>query len=305
MTLLPNHSRRLGFTLIELLVVIAIIAILIGLLLPAIQKVRESADRSKCTNNLKQIALGVHGFHDAMKRLPQSQNPNTFGYDNNGRSWSWLSALLPYVEQLSLYQAAGLGSSPQPTFSTAAATFGQQIPAFLCPSDDSSQVPTTSRANTSILCGHTNYKGVAGSNWAWGSWTNVGPTGNNNGLDAGNGIFYRSDGDRTLTLSHIKDGLSGTFMIGEDIPGQNVHCGWPASNYATGTCAIPLNTNLPGSNQFPAGDWPNVYSFRSQHPGGGNFALADGSVRFITETIDLTQYRALATIRGRASYQVP
>ena len=97
----------------------------------------------------------------------------------------------------------------------------------------------------------------------------------------------------------ISDGTSNTFMIGEDIPGMNQHCGWPNANYANGTCSIPLNTSIPGSSpQYNNSDWPNVYSFRSLHPGGANFARADGTVGFISTSIDLTVYRAMATIRG-------
>jgi prepilin-type processing-associated H-X9-DG protein len=148
--------------------------------------------------------------------------------------------------------------------------------------------------------GNTNYKGVAGSNWAWGSFVNAGPTGNTNGLDAGDGIFYRSDFNRPLTLLAITDGTSNTLMIGEDIPGMNIHCSWAFFNHATGTAAIPLNNAMvagqPGFNN--PGDWPNVYSFRSRHTGGGNFALADASVRFVRQNIDLAQYRAAATRAG-------
>src|SRR6185312_13535046 len=98
-----NRMLRGGFTLIELLVVIAIIAILIALLVPAVQKVREAAARTQCVNNLKQIGLATHGYHDANKKMPSNRTPNTYGYDINGSSWSWLSRILPYVEQGPLY----------------------------------------------------------------------------------------------------------------------------------------------------------------------------------------------------------
>jgi len=305
-----SRVRRSAFTLIELLVVIAIIAILIGLLLPAVQKVRDAAARMECSNNLKQLALAVHSHNDAYKKLPYNASPNTYGYDINGRSWSWIARVLPFIEQNNLYNQGQLGLAPgsQPTFASVLTVYGTQIPSLLCPADGSSQQARTDRANTSgYACGSTNYRGVSGSNWAWGNYTNNGPTGNNNGLDAGDGLFYRSDNNAMKTLLAITDGTSNTLMIGEDLPDINQHCGWPNANYACGTCAIPLNNALrsgqPGYNN--PGDWGNVYSFRSRHSGGANFALADGSVRFVSDSIDLNLYRALATISGGEVASVP
>jgi prepilin-type processing-associated H-X9-DG protein len=282
---------------------------LIGLLLPAVQKVRESSARLTCSNNLKQIALAVHGFQDAQNQIPYNLNPNTYGYDDNGRSWSWLVRILPFIEQAGLFsnlRQDGFGPTPAaadvPTFNSLAAIQAVVIKSYVCPSDPGSGKLSTNRANgsTGSGTGPTNYKGVAGSNWGWGSFINTGHTGNNNGLDAGNGIFYRSDSTRALQLSRIADGTSNTLMIGEDLMDINQHCGWVRSNHATGTCAIPLNNGLvtgqPGFNS--PGSFENLYSFRSRHTGGGNFAFADGSVKFIVEAIDLNLYRNLATISG-------
>lgn len=305
--------RRSAFTLIELLVVIAIIAILIGLLLPAVQKVREAAARSTCQNNLKQLALAVHSYQDAMGRIPFNWNPNTFGYSQSGRAWSWLSKILPNIEQDNLFRLGNLGSIPAggeavatpagglPRLNEVPAICATQIKTFLCPSDPSTTGPRTDRANVGGLAmGCTNYKGVAGNNWAWGNWPFTPPGGSSNGLDAGNGMFFRADQNRPLRLEQMLDGTSNTFMIGEDLADRNVHLSWPHSNHATGTCAIPLNISVsPTSNpSFGAGDWPNVYSFRSRHSGGANFAMGDASVRFIRETIDLNTYRAAASHSG-------
>jgi hypothetical protein len=118
-------------------------------------------------------------------------------------------------------------------------------------------------------------------------------------------MFFRSDGGtntapKKQNFSAVIDGLSNTYMIGEDLPGLNQHCGWPNANYSTGTCSIPLNNALragqPGYNNI--GDWPNVYSFRSRHPGGAQFAIGDGSVQFVSETINIAIYRAIATRAG-------
>ncbi|HEV3023888.1 MAG TPA: DUF1559 domain-containing protein, partial [Pirellulales bacterium] len=116
------------------------------------------------------------------------------------------------------------------------------------------------------------------------------------GLDNGNGIFYRTDGNRKLTFVGISDGVSNTFMIGEDRHSFDQHCGgWAYANYVNATCAIPLNYADPGSDYT---DWPNRYSFHSLHGDGANFCLADGSVRFVRDSIDIDTYRALSTIHG-------
>ena len=253
--------RRVGFTLIELLVVIAIIAILIGLLLPAVQKVRAAAARSTCTNNLKQIGLGVHNYHDVNGFMPRNVAPGNWGDQSGNAYWSWLSAILPNIEQGNLYTQGKLGGTPQANFKDVIPVFSAQIKTFLCPSDSSSSQPRGDRANlpSGFLTGSTNYKGVAGSNWGYGNVQNVGPSGSNDGLDNGDGTFFRSDDKRKMTLVNMKDGTSNILMVGEDVPAQNVHCDWPDSNHATGTCAIPLNTSLPGKTPlYNPTDWPNV-----------------------------------------------
>jgi prepilin-type N-terminal cleavage/methylation domain-containing protein/prepilin-type processing-associated H-X9-DG protein len=291
-----------AFTLIELLVVIAIIAILIGLLLPAVQKVREAAARMSCTNNLKQIALAAHNYHDANGVLPVNTQRYGFGAWNwsaqqRQNSWSWLARLLPYIEQDNLYR---LGNIPNNTFGQDLAVLATPVKTFFCPSDNAQSLVTmTERINLEGgRIALTNYKGVSGSNWCWGDWFNRGPTGNCNGLNFGDGIFYRDDWKKPRRLTDITDGTSNTFMVGEDVPEKNGHCSWPYSNHAVGTCGIGPNSKRSNGAAYSSRDWPNVYSFRSRHPGGLQFAYADGSVHFISDSIPLTVYRALATVSG-------
>jgi prepilin-type N-terminal cleavage/methylation domain-containing protein/prepilin-type processing-associated H-X9-DG protein len=297
---------RSGFTLIELLVVIAIIAVLIGLLLPAVQKVRESAARSSCSNNLKQLALACHQYQDSNGFLPVNGPGATFSM--GGPNWSWLAHILPNIEQGNLYTQMNIPNSNLGN----QAGLATPIKTFLCPSDQAiNGQPRTNTADIGGNVGQTNYKGVCGDNWCWGSFQfappgGAGPNCGADGLEAGNGIFYRTDGlpntrgHGKISLTMIKDGTSSTFMIGEDIPALNQWCAWPYNNAAVGTCSIPLNNAMqagqPGFNN--PGDWPDVYSFRSQHNNGANFAMADASVQFVSQTINLTLYRQLATYNG-------
>jgi prepilin-type N-terminal cleavage/methylation domain-containing protein/prepilin-type processing-associated H-X9-DG protein len=319
---LSTLRRHRGFTLIELLVVIAIIAILIALLVPAVQKVREAAARTQCVNNLKQLALAIHSYHDANKRFPPNASQIAYGWNGDriipGQlHWSWIARVLPYIEQGPLATTYNI---PNATLGQAQAGLAAQIDVLLCPSAGDSPNPATDWANISgISMGITNYKGVSGSNWGDNGAGHPFTTAFRipdpslgaaayDGLDTGNGMFYRSDGGRKLTMLMISDGTSNTFMIGESMHSYDQHCGgWPYPNYVNATCAIPLNYNdgPPGSPSAGYRNWPNRYSFHSRHTGGANFALADGTARFVTDSIDINTYRALATIKGGESASLP
>jgi prepilin-type N-terminal cleavage/methylation domain-containing protein/prepilin-type processing-associated H-X9-DG protein len=301
------HPTRRAFTLIELLVVIAIIAILIGLLLPAVQKVREAAARMSCSNNLKQLGVAVHSYHDVNGTLPRNGSRFTSGSGSccTNVAWSWIARVLPHIEQENLYRQAGIDTASI-TNNASAATV---IKTLLCPSDNATQFGNT-RANPTIYGnvqgGPSNYKGVSGSNWCWGDFPNTGTNGNcdvfyQGGTGKGDGVFFRTDVLFKTQLVGITDGTSNTFMIGEDVPELSAWCAWPYANHTTGTCAIPLNTNMDKRYGLAAGEdgkWPNTYSFRSRHSGGANFCLADGSVRFVRQAIPIATYRALSTATG-------
>ena len=313
-----NPSRR-GFTLIELLVVIAIIAILVALLLPAVQQAREAARRSQCKNNLKQLVLAMHNYHDSYQVLPINYGDNVAGEKTFGHSW--ITMLLPYFDQGPLYATidfnANLDGQQPMNLAGATPTAGQignfavaqkTLQAVICPSDATNgRGRLTGRDNMigGVAYGVTDYKSCAGSNWGWGNFNPVtspsGPFPNSTqGLDQGNGVICRGwTGPVVNGFKDITDGTSNTFAIGEALPGYATHNMWYYHNEATATCGVPLNyPNVVNTTIVPS-DWPNNYSFMSFHDGGAHFAMADGSVKFVSQVIDIGLYRALATIQGR------
>jgi prepilin-type processing-associated H-X9-DG protein len=299
--------------LLELLVVLAIIGVLVGLLLPAVMKVREAASRMACTNNLKQLALAVHTYHDSQGALPCGQFQGPYGVGADSRAWSWLARLLPYLEQQNLWQSGGIPFRSL----QASGVLTDRVAVFYCRSDTAIALGVTDHAGNlpGVPIGLTNYKGVSGANWGEDfqgklvrlqtDWPNRGTNGSYNGLANGDGMMYRSDWTRPLRLLAVTDGTSNTFMIGEDVPALNDWCTWPYANNAYGTCAIPPNVRPPTGGTYPPDDWQNTWSFRSRHPGGLNFAFADGSVHFIPNAIDLSLYRALATASGGEVASLP
>jgi len=251
MRALALRGRR-GFTLIELLVVIAIIAILIGLLVPAVQKVREAAARAQCGNNLRNLALACHNYHDSFKTFPRngSRVTNTGCCLTPGSpdpQWSWIARMLPFIEQGPLFREARIDTAPLVGNTSVSAV----IPLLFCPSDAAMGAGTSNNRadwppNSNV--GLTNYKGVSGANWCWGDWIVSGLGADNtntcDGLNNGNGIFFRRDILYPLRMIQITDGTTNTFMIGEDVPDLDHWCSWPYSNNAVGTCAIPPNTGI-------------------------------------------------------------
>jgi len=359
---------------VELLVVIAIIGILIALLLPAVQAAREAARRSQCSNNMKQIGLACHNFHDVKKAFPIA------AYEDDNQTWGWAVYLLPYLEQGQLWNAfmgdavlldmngnisssSGNGTfmpvpdmaagrmSPNGTIvdniqchfvnlSAGATALGGKgagsvvLNGFICPSDI---LPNVNGAGLA----KSNYVGNTGtmqrwpnpsSSWPYG-WVCGSPT-----ATSQDGVFLTSNENnliKAIPISEIYDGTSNTFMVGEATIGYGTNSKINANSLAhesypmwvgqggghgpdcclcgdlsalgacTRLCDAPFflnrwKTDLPGGNTFESD-----VSFGSQHPGGANFVMVDGSVKFISETIAMNIYMALATRSGGEAVSLP
>jgi prepilin-type N-terminal cleavage/methylation domain-containing protein/prepilin-type processing-associated H-X9-DG protein len=286
--------KRSGFTLIELLVVIAIIAILIGLLLPAVQKVREAAARLQCQNNLKQIGLAAHNYHDANKRFPPAINlpgaKNWPAPPDAGLYYSLHIAMFPFYEQDNLRRNVVI-NVPNPHYTNCIGpdSFGAQIVQILiCPSESAFPGQPVGTYRTYYF-GLTSYGGCSGTS----------PTTTDGSQSKQDGIFYINS---KVRIPGISDGTSNTLMFGErsrlNLPPTNTSQslgGWAWVNqYAledfTENASVPMEG-------FALHD---LNAFGSQHAGNGaNFAFADGSVHFISASVDLFNVlRPLATRAG-------
>jgi len=286
--------RIAAFTLIELLVVIAIIAILVALLLPAVQQAREAARRSSCKNNLKQLGLAMHNYHDTHRVFPPGYfcGVNQSGPDWNYRRHCWMQAILPYIEQSTLFDQL----MPQRNNRLDSWTWAGResvIPALGCPSDPQSLKVNTNRGF------HGNYMGVHGS---------VSLQNSTNDRSAPGMFFVESK----IRMADITDGTSNVAMMGEIIlvEGTTDRRGaYYMTSFNTANVTIALrdapNTSVPDRGNLAA--MVNSLPFapaeestttvhqnaRSFHKGGAQFVLADGSVRFLSANIDQITYNRL------------
>jgi prepilin-type N-terminal cleavage/methylation domain-containing protein len=313
---------RHGFTLIELLVVIAIIAVLIALLVPAVQKVRDAAARTQCANNLKQVALATHAFHDAKKRFPSGVNvpvgtttgmvfPTNKLYKNGtiadppepGMWISWGEAILPYIEQTNLQTTLNLTKNQYANCKGPNSVGAQIIPIFLCPAD-----PLPFKVSTHVSGGVTYYFGMNsyGSNGGTRSWYSS--------AYANNGVMWINS---SVRLTGITDGTSNTFLYGErwhfdpnyaDIATLG---GWAWANFSAQedyvlSTPVPINYLVP-PNPTTQNQYDRICAYGSGHPSGAHFAMADGTVRFLTltRTGDLPTLQALSTRSAREPLSVP
>jgi prepilin-type N-terminal cleavage/methylation domain-containing protein len=290
--------RRTAFTLVELLVVIAIIGVLVALLLPAVQAAREAARRTKCQNNLKQIGLAALQFEDTNKRLPPGAVWNNAGTEKG----SVHVYLLPYLEQSPLYNAfdftnASIEKSTFPGTTTLIAS--SVIQTFLCPSDPHPKLYYQTQASQ-------NYAASRGPTDVFDNpacpcpnpWTSLAQSPFDNAKNFA-GPFTRLA--TQVRLAEITDGLSSTIFFGEVRPkcSEHVRNGWAATNNGSGFCTTLIPINFDSCHETAANscnqpcNWSTELGFKSLHANGAFFMFGDGSVRFLSQSIDHALYQNL------------
>ena len=345
-----RYNRR-GFTLIELLVVIAIIAILISLLLPAVQQAREAARRTQCKNNLKQLGLALHNYHDVHRRFPAGYfsyptsngaapawaqlDPNTW---DGAPGWSWAAMLLPFLDQGNVTKAVDFD---QPVWDAGHRdAIATRLTVFLCPSSSGGDEPFTVQAadgsdrlinGQPIVVGRSHYVASHGQESCWGECGSV-TTGivftdiytfttqtisiNGDASRVADGPFYRNSGTR---FRDVTDGLTNTIFLGEHssklsdktwvgvVPGGSTPPRFSSPENGPDAAATMVLVHAgPSGGELDITGFPIIHPVNfptyhvgqmySEHTGGGQVALGDGSVRFISENIDLILWAELSSM---------
>lgn len=303
-----THTRR-AFTLIELLVVIAIIAILIGLLLPAVQRVREAASRLSCCNNLKQIGLALHNYHGRHESFPPGYTSSMTNSDGTGPGWAWSAYLLADLEQDNIARLVNFNLPL--THSQHTVAISQNLKSFRCPSDPMQEpirpIDFINPAGLTGTLGRSNYVGNYGNTPFLGEASSVMTSHLLMDGISGRGVFYRNSKTR---IADITDGTSNTFAVGEKnakntlaawagvLPGAT----WKSANDTANYGGVP--TNLPAAmvlghacRQHPPSAAAGVAEdFSAPHSNGVNFLFLDGSTRAVRTSIDMKVYPFTATI---------
>lgn len=324
--------QRRGFTLVELLVVIAIIGVLVGLLLPAVQAAREAARRMSCSNNLKQLGLAAHNYHDTHNTLPwNSDSGDQAAHGNNvpmrhpqnrWMQFSWLTMVLPFIEQQPLYDQISWNTAESMKHPANEPLARTVVSSFICPSNSQETLRdgqrTGYRHGGGITAAGTDYVGNMGH--VWSGWKDCGAVpdfpgpperpnifvkGSNPGTPWVNGEMYNEQKNingvfkyfGSVEMSQVRDGLSNTLLAFEEMhwrggndPNQqhdkrpNDVAAWMSPLAAINSVRNPINNTNPAWLQG-AGD-RRCAGWSSEHPGGAQAVLCDGSVRFVPETID-------------------
>jgi prepilin-type N-terminal cleavage/methylation domain-containing protein/prepilin-type processing-associated H-X9-DG protein len=306
------RSHRTAFTLIELLVVIAIIAVLIGLLLPAVQKVREAANRMACQNNVKQLGVALHNYHDVNESFPAWKSVGSAGV-------SWHALLLSYIEQQALYAQMQpsfltVGAYNSQTSPTALQKFGgYRIATFLCPSAtsnvSSSLIDSYDGTNKSFTTHYVGNAGPLGNNPATGKPYNVNASGQ--GSLAADGVLpfvplILASAPATpiaVTIKDVTDGTSSTLLVFEmswtKLDAGSYRSWVRGSDWNSDSTSCKNVANAMNTVTYISGNNFNDISMGSNHPGGCNVAFADGSVQFLSSGVDLnTVLKPLASRNG-------
>ena len=290
-------KRPTGFTLVELLVVIAIIGILIGMLLPAVQQVREAARRIQCGNHVRQLGLAMMNYESSQMELPPGWSSDTSLVEHGEPGWGWSAHLLPYLEQNNLYEQIDFTVAiEEPMHADVVVT---PLPIFLCPSDPADDVLDLAveligdhdhedddadgdhehGELEEFFASRSNYSGVFGTNEA------------GDGSVEGDGAFFENS---NMKLARFSDGLSNTMLIGErsNALGSVSWIGFVPELEEPAARIVGVADHTP--NHIDG----HFEDFRSYHPGGINVVLGDGSTHFVSSNVNLETFQALATRAG-------